>query len=311
VLALARAGRAGLRDVAVVGGDPGALATRARIVTDFAEGNAAMSLGEPRGISTLRRAIAAGPRGGLVQQWGAIVVFDVGRERDLAGDRLRAIELYREALRSWPEFLEARLNLGRAFSLTGWNQEALAEYREALRINPESATAHRGAGELLRSAGDLAGALAHAREVVRISPLDAPARDALGMALVGSGQLDEALVQFLEASRLDPSWPVPLDRAALVLASHPDVTHRDVNAGIALARRALKLTNAGDLMTLETLAAVYAAGGRIEAAVETEGQALEVARRSADGSTVAQITATLDEYRHGRRLPLLKAQQAR
>ena len=309
-LALARAGRGGLRDVTLIGPDPLELATARRATADFAEGYAAMALGEPRGWSSLRRALAAAPPGGEIEQWGALVVFGVGRDLDLQGDHARAIELYREAVRAWPEFPEAHINLARAYALGGWQDLALAEYREALRANPESATAHRGAGELLRARGAVEEALAHFRELVRISPDDAPARDALGLALALTGRFAEALAAFRAAAALDPQWPVPLDRAALVLVSLPGASRDDVAEAIALARRALALTHGPDPMALETLAAAYAAGGRSQEAIAAERDALSAARAAGDPALLAQVSATLRVYEHGGRIAPLAAPAA-
>ena len=300
--ALAEAGRGGLHDVELVGGDPRTLDENRRAVSEFIDGVSALALGDSRGLYRVRKAIAAAPGQALVGQWGATTLFNVGRDLDVSGDQLHAIELYREALRSWPEFVEARLNLGRSLSLVGRRDDAIAEYRHSVQLNPESATAHLALGELLRDAGDLQGAIRHAREVLRIDSESAQAQDDLGLSLAFTGRYDEALAHFREAMRLSPAWPLPLDRAALVLATLPGPTAEQVNEAVALATRAMKLTHSGDALTLETLAAAYAAGGRFQDASATERRALDLVRGTADPRVIEQISATLELYRRGKAL---------
>ena len=307
-VALLRAGAPGPRDVTWVGDGASDLAAASRSVHDFSEGALALALGDPGGMTALRRALAAAPRGGVLQQWGATILFQAARDLDLRGDPLHAIDLYRESLRAWPRFLEAHLNLGRAYGITGWRDLAAGEYQEALRIDPDSAIAHGWLAELARGAGDLSAAIDHGRAAVRISPRDARLRDDLGLSLATAGRLEEALSQLREAARLDPGWPMPLDRAALVLISIPAAGPEGVSEAVALARRALELTHAADPMALETLAAAYAAGGRFQEAVAIERQAMDAARASAGAGTVATMASTLRRYELGERLtPLARS----
>ena len=294
-----------LSTVTLTGGDARELAATSKAVSGLIEGVAARGLSESGGMNVLRRAIAAAPHHGLVQQWGATELFEVARELDLRGDVDHAVELYREALRTWPDFVEARVNLGRALTMRGWTGEAIVEYRRAVQLDPESGSAHRALAQLFQAAGETDLALAHGREALRIAPQSAEVHDGVGLSLATVGRLEEALAEFREAMRLAPSWPVPMDRAALLLAMHPGATPEQVREAVRLAARAAKLTDWKDPMALEALAATYAAAGEFDDAVDMERRAMDVA--AGEGPLAAEMAATLSAYREHRKLSSLSA----
>lgn len=304
--ALSAAGRPGLRTVQLAGGDP-AFAATSRAVSALLDGVAALGVGDPGALGQLRRAIAAAPQHGLVQQWGATELFEVARSLDLRGDLEHAVELYREALRVWPDFVEARVNLGRALAIRGWAGDAIAEFRRALEIDPESGSAHRALAQLTRATGDVDAAVFHGREAARIAPRAAQVHDDLGLSLATIGKLNDALLEFQEAMRLQPDWPQPMDRAALLLATRPGARPPEIREAIRLAARAAKVTGWKDPMSLETLAAAYAAGGRFQDAVENEQRAIDVVTGRGDLAPMPQMSAALEAYRNHRSLAPLPA----
>lgn len=259
------------------------------------------------GLHRLRRAIAAAREHGLVQEWGATELFEAARDLDVGGDLDHAVELYREALRTWPDLVEAHVNLGRALALRGWTGEAIVEYRRAVEQDPESGLAHRALAEIFQALGDTDLALLHGREALRISPRTAAVHDDLGLTLATVGKLNDALAEFREAMRLAPDWPVPMDRAALLLAMRPGSSADEVREAVRLAARAARLTGWKDPMALETLAAAYAADRRYDDAVETEQRAIEVVSASGDQRLLPQMAAALGTYRGHRTLPPMTA----
>jgi tetratricopeptide (TPR) repeat protein len=231
-------------------------------------------------------------------------MHEVALALDRSGRSGDAIGLYRMALGAWPDFTEARVNLGRALAALGRTGEAAAELRLALGTNAESGAAHRILGKVLESAGDHAGAAAEFREVLRIAPGDADAHDDLGLALSLTGEVDEALAEFLEAVRLKPAWPLPMGRAALLLALNPNPAARDVAQAIRLARRAVELSRSRDASALEVLAAAYAAADDFEDAVAEEEKVVELANASGDRDLATAARAAAAGYRNGKALPM-------
>ena len=126
---------------------------------------------------------------------------------------------------------------------------------------------------------------------------------AAGMALATVGRLNDALAEFREAMRLAPDWPVPMDRAALLLAMRPGASPGQVREAVGLAARAAKLTGWKDPRALEVLAATYAADRRYDEAADAEQRAIELVSASGDQRLVAQMAAALGTYREHRMLP--------
>ncbi len=70
------------------------------------------------------------------------------------GDLERASEVYRELLRTSPEWPDAHLNFGNTLLALGDSEQAIAQYRRALELAPDSADAHFNLGLALLQAGD-------------------------------------------------------------------------------------------------------------------------------------------------------------
>ncbi|HZY05847.1 MAG TPA: fused MFS/spermidine synthase, partial [Anaeromyxobacteraceae bacterium] len=295
--------RGPLRTVALTGFD-GALAAgdAARAVGLLAslrrrEGDPAAA------VRILGEELARTRGGGSLRQWVGLAIFDVARHLDLAGRLADAAAVYRLALQAWPDLVEARVNLGRMLAGQGRAREAQAELDLALRANPESGSAHRNLAKLLLAGGDPAGAIPHLRAALRLAPAEADAHDDLGLALSATGEIGPALSEFLEAVRLKPAWPLPMGRAALLLALNPDPGARDVEKAIRLSRRAVELSRSPDASLLDVLAASYAAAGDFDDAVAVEEAAARLAESSGDGEEEASARAALALFREHRGLP--------
>jgi len=306
--AIAGTRRGALGQVRLGGFDPSAVEAGSRSAVRLVDLFAALGRGTGDaavGIRRIEDALAGAPARAVLGQWAALAMFNIGLALDRDGRAGAAEEVYRRALAAWPEFLEARVNLGRAMAAQERTGEAVGELRLALATNPDSGAAHRILGKVLEAAGDHAGAAAESREVLRIAPGDADAHDDLGLALSMTGEVDQALAEFLEAVRLKPAWPLPMGRAALLLALNADPGARDVAQAIRLARRAVELSRSRDASALEVLAAAYAAADDFDDAVLEEAKVVELAAASSDRDLAAAASATLDLFRHRQGLPPL------
>ncbi|HYV64871.1 MAG TPA: tetratricopeptide repeat protein, partial [Myxococcales bacterium] len=147
--------------------------------------------------------------------------------------------------------------------------------------------------------GDPYQAIGHYRQALRAAPDQADLRVELGQCLAVTGRPDEALAEFREAMRLQARSPVPMALTAMLLATHPNVSSRNSEEAIRLARRAVELTASKDRGVLEILAASYAAAGRFDEAVDAERKALELVSTSADPQAAEEMKAALDLYKRG------------
>jgi tetratricopeptide (TPR) repeat protein len=122
-----------------------------------------------------------------------------------AGQRTRAVEAYREALRLNPTYPNAHNYLGSVLADMGAYDQAAAEYEEALRLLPRFAEAHNNLG-LTRVAQDrFTDAVASFAEAVRLNPAFAAARNNLAIAYARTGDYPRAIQEFEETLRQTPA----------------------------------------------------------------------------------------------------------
>ncbi len=205
-------------------------------------------------------------------------------------------------------------NLAVVLQEQGRFDEAIAEFREGLRLAPGNPRLHEGLGDLLRARGRLAEATVHYRESLSIDPGRPMVRTNLALTLRALGQEDEAIAQYRAALAVDPDFVLAhfnlanllrsrgsVDEAlahyerahrvapgvpqsnydlglATALATHPDPARRDVARAIALAERAVAITERWDPGALDVLAELYAGAGRTDEAIATAREGLERAR---------------------------------
>ena len=105
-----------------------------------------------------------------------------------------AIERFRAALASTPDYPDALNNLGYALLLTGREAEARELYEKALALQPDFPEALNNLGLLFGRAGDLERAEPYFRRRARASGDDyGEAANNLALVLVARGQPDEAI----------------------------------------------------------------------------------------------------------------------
>ena len=233
----------------------------------------------------------------------ALLYLAVGRPRE-------AVDHFSESARLRPGAAPTHFNLGTALVALGRRSEAMEEYRQALRLAPDYAHAHNNLGSLLMAAQRLDEAATHFQRAIEVDPEYAEARNNLGRLLAFEGRIDEAagqlrralaikesypeahynLAQVLIAQNrateaighyntalvLFPDWLPAVSELAWIRATHPDSSVHDFPQAVALAERAVALTNGRDPMALDVLAAAYAAAGRFDEAVVRTRSALDL-----------------------------------
>jgi tetratricopeptide (TPR) repeat protein len=245
-----------------------------------------------------------------------------------------AIENYRQAIQINPNYREALNNLGNVLAAKGRFDEAIENYRKAIRINPNYAEALNNLGVTLATRGQFDEAIENYRKAIRINPNYAEALDNLGVVLATKGRLDEAIenyrqsiqvnsnrpetffhlgatlgqlgrtreavAQYREALRLNPNLAGALNNLAWVLAASPDAELRNGAEAVRLAERACELTQYGEPLYLETVAAAYAEAGRFPEAVTTAEKAEQLATTAGLTAVAAKNRQLLELYRAGK-----------
>ena len=141
-----------------------------------------------------------------------------GRSLTERGQFDEALNCYRKALESEPNYADAHSNLGGTLTKLGRFDEALAECRKALEIDPNYTDARNNLGMTLSECGRADEAIPLFREVLAIKPDSVSAQYNLGLALIRQKQFQEAVA--------------PLRKA---LALKADFAEAHINLGVALA----------------------------------------------------------------------------
>jgi superkiller protein 3 len=241
-------------------------------------------------ITHFEQALRARPKSAKLHDWLGVALREKGRLDE-------ALSHFREAVRLEPGLAIAHYNLGRALKQQGKFDVAVLHYRRALALNPRLAAAHNSLGSVLGSQGQLGEAVKHFREAVRVEPDDAEAHNNLGLALRTMGERKEALRHFEAALRLRPEWPVPMNEAAWILATHPDGRIRNPGEAIRLAEGAAERTGRRQPVILDTLAAAYAAAGQFDRAAATAQEATSLAAAESPAGLAVEIRKRLELYR--------------
>jgi tetratricopeptide (TPR) repeat protein len=212
------------------------------------------------------------------------------------GRLLEAVSHYEEALRLEPSFYLAHNNLGAALAALDQAERAAAHFEEALRLYPDYLEAHNNLGNTFFHLGRLQEAALHYREVARLRPGLLETHYRLGFIFLELGEMDQALVHYQEAVNLGPDFALTLDGLARVLATAADPGLRDGARAVQLAEEANRLTGNSVPPLLDTLAAAYAAAGRVPEALETARKARGLARAAGDQQLAKALEARIRLY---------------
>lgn len=141
------------------------------------------------------------------------------------GDAAAAAELYGQAVRHRPDFVEAHYNLGNALMKLGRNEAAAEAYRRAATLKPDLVAAHNNLGNALHALGRNAEAAEAYRRVLRLAPDSSEVQRNLGIALERAGERGQAIDAYRAVLARRPSW----------LLAHSNLANALLSAGEARA----------------------------------------------------------------------------
>ncbi len=134
----------------------------------------------------------------------AVAEMGLGNALLKRGQRVEALQHLREAVRIYPYFTDAYVNLAGALADTGDLPAAETAYRKALSITPGNISAHFGLANILLNRGAVDDAITHYRAVLKSKPDMADVHYDLGNALMQQGLLPEARQEYEQALHLAP-----------------------------------------------------------------------------------------------------------
>ena len=247
------------------------------------------------------RAADLDPRNDIATYNLAIALAESGRDEE-------AMSRYEQTLRLVPDHDLARRNLAiiqaaRAerdadrLAAEGRQNEASELYTRALALDSNRLHARAARGILLVRGGRFAEAAADLRVAFDADVKDAEVPNALAFALMQTGQFREAAAVLKRAVAQHPENINLAHNLARLLATSPDRDVRDGALALRLALDVRERTGGRDPRALDTLAAAYAASGRLDMARETSSQAAALARQLGDVDASDEIVAHARSYR--------------
>jgi Flp pilus assembly protein TadD len=218
------------------------------------------------------------------------------------------IRLYREgkvdeaeaefikALRLRPNYALPMNNLGICLWRRGRVDDATAILSRAVQVDPQEVVAHSSLGIALFQKGRMAAACQCFREAVRLAPDTAEYHYNLATALEEQGNHEEAEMEYQQGIRLDSGWPKKADQMARELLNPETPKMRCPPEALFRAKQASEANGNQRPDMLNTLAAAYAATGKLAEAVATERKAGELAESTGPPELVQDIRGKLQVY---------------
>lgn len=221
---------------------------------------------------------------------------NVGRILAESGHLEEALDYFYKACEYHPRSTNTHSNLGQALIEMGRFEEGKAHLLEAIRLKPDYEYALYNLGCAYAFEGNLDDAVRYLSQTLEVNPNHEEAYLHLGKVFERQGKNSEATACYRHALQIDPQWPKALGSLALALTASNNPEMKDTNEAIRLAKMAVDLTGGQDIDLIETLAATYAAAGRIPEAIEATRQAYEVALKSEDQKKAAAVEVRLQSY---------------
>jgi tetratricopeptide (TPR) repeat protein len=203
------------------------------------------------------------------------------------GDYQADERLMRDTVEKRPLNIRPRVAYGADLLAARRFSDAESQLREAARLDGPDKTraqANMYLGAALCAQQKTGEGVARLREALSLDPTLAEAHALLGEAYAGRGELALAVTHFTSSLNGLPDNVAVLRRVAWLLATATDPGIRDGSRAVALAERAVRLTERRDVMALEALMAAYAEQDRYAEAGAAGREALALAR--AQGNNV-------------------------
>lgn len=255
----------------------------------------------------------------------------LGLIRQARGDRAGAIDLYRQALATDADHVEALSNLGLALAQTGEYQAGAAQLERALEIAPGQLVASMNLALLRLDQSRPQDAIALVEPLRRAHPSDPRVANTLAQALAAAGRFDDAAREWKESVAIQPTqepvwigWSSAASAAgrhaeaiailrdgltrlpastllqgtlAWELATAPGADLRRGPEALALAEGVVRAMPVFG-QSYDILAAAQAETGNIEGAIASAEKALNL-QAAGDEAVTALIQARLALYRRG------------
>ena len=208
-----------------------------------------------------------------------------------------AIKEFEHELALQPDHAPARCNLAIALLNQGKLNQAIVQYEKTIELRPDYAEAYYGLGNCYLEQGDPEKAATQYERALKLSPRLVEARNNLATILCQKGEIDRAISELEEAIRIQPDNIDALNNLTWILAMPVGTGSEKRLKALPLAQRLQELVGNNNPKVLRTIAAAYAANGKLTEALDVAEQGVKLAREQADTALAEALEADLSTYR--------------
>ena len=133
-------------------------------------------------------------------------LYNSGCDAMRKGDRIRAIDLFKSALKIKPDMVEAYVNLGALYRTWGDEKRQIRYFKEAIRIKPGSPQIHFNLGLAYFDAKMYSQAIAEFTRTIELDSYHRMAHFKLGMVFHITQNYADATIQFERCLEIFPHW---------------------------------------------------------------------------------------------------------
>lgn len=202
--------------------------------------------------------------------------FGLGIAHTMIGEYESAEALFAFVVEANPDHAESHFNRAEFLYHLGKIDAAIDSYSAALELRPQDPACYTGRGHAYLKSGAADKALLDFKRSVQMQPNNARALINRGDAYLQLGKWEDALNDYIVARGEEPSFAIPCQRMAWVMATSPDLKLRNESGAYELAIEAIKLNGQANARLMDTLAATQAANGWFADAEATLKQAREL-----------------------------------
>jgi protein O-mannosyl-transferase len=208
-----------------------------------------------------------------------------------------AIKEFEQQLALQPDHAQARCNLAIALLNQGQLNQAIAQYERTIELRPDYAEAYYGLGNSYIERGNPEKAVKQYEQALKLSPRLVEARNNLATILCQKGEIDRAISELEEAIRIQPDNIDALNNLTWILAMPVGTGSENRLKALPLAQRLHALVGNNNPKVLRTIAAAYAANGKLTEALDVAAQGAKLAREQVDDALAEALEADLSTYR--------------
>ena len=130
--------------------------------------------------------------------------YNLGIVLNELGEYQKAMSSYERAIQIQPNYVDAHYNLGNTLKELGEYQKAMSSYEKAIQINPNHVDAHNNLGLAFYALGEHQKAMSSYEKAIQINPNYAGAHNNLGVAFYALGEHQKAISSYKKAIQIEP-----------------------------------------------------------------------------------------------------------